>query len=324
MALQSGAWFALDPSAVRARDSCRNSKLDGEDARVQPGWSGNPGREVHPIQSGFYCNLQEELTSNVDDVFGANAFPADEYLCGGGLDFKDDLIEAGKTMHKVTTLVLEAARDAAASQAQARGLKGENMRHIATQSETFLPLRLTYYDANHSREDALVGGQYMLPWHVDFNTATAFISAEWIDEDHALKGNGNDCIQNKNDNPERKAGLLLRNASGDIVPASIAEDCILVQLGAYAQIASGGLLRAGPHAVGLQNSLETHPMQGRLTLGLFTYAPWDARMLPPNKGDEATVLEDDFGGLMKRSYTGDTVLAGFQSFADYMNAPRSQ
>lgn len=326
-ALKASAWFGLDPSAARARDSCRNSKLAGEDARVQPGWSGNPGREDHPIQSGFYCNLKEEMqSSKADEIFGENIWPDTEYLISGGSDFKGALLEAGMTMHNVTSLVLEAARDAAVSEARARGLDETNMRQITKQSETFLPLRLTYYDANHSREDTLVGGQYWLPWHVDFNTATCFISAAWIDEDQALKGNGVGEIREKGDNPESKAGLLLRNAAGDVVPASIAEDCILVQLGAYAQIKSGGLLRAGPHAVGLQD--ESHAgltrTQGRLTLGLFTYSPWDYTMMPPNKEDETAVLEDDFGGLMKRAYTGDTVLAGFQSFANYMNAPRAK
>ena len=36
----------------------------------------------------------------------------------------------------------------------------------------------------------------------------------------------------------------------DIQPAALGDDCILVQLGAHSQLATGGLLRAGPHAVG--------------------------------------------------------------------------
>lgn len=324
-ALQSGAWFALDPTAAEARNSCRLGGSEG-DARVQPGWSGNPSREDHPIQSGFYCNLCQEMGSEVDAVFGANRWPDKE----DSRNFKDALKDAGRTMQEVTILVLKAARHAAVSEARSRGVDvGENddMKKIIAQSDTFLPLRLTYYDANHTREDTLVGGRYILPWHVDFNMATAFISAIWVDEARAIKGKYDikDLFTAQEKNPERGAGLLLRNAARDVVPASIDEDCILIQLGAYSQLASGGLLRAGPHAVGKLDGEddEDRGAKGRLTLGLFTYAPWEARMLPPSEEDRATVLEDDFGGLMRRAYTGDTVRAGFQSFADYMNAPRS-
>lgn len=327
-ALQSGAWLALDPTATDARNSCRLEGSEG-DARVQPGWSGNPSREDHPIQSGFYVNLCQEMGSEVDAVFGANRWPDKDHLVEGSIDFKDALKDAGRTMHEVTTLVLEAARRAAVSEAKSKGIgvdENDGMKKIIAQSDTFLPLRLTYYDANHTREDTLVGGRYILPWHVDFNMATAFISAVWIDEARAIKGKYdiNNFLAAQEKNPEKGAGLLLRNAAGDVVPASIDEDCILIQLGAYSQLASGGLLRAGPHAVGKldgENGKE-RGAKGRLTLGLFTYAPWEARMLPPSEEDRATVLEDDFGGLMRRAYTGDTVRAGFQSFADYMNAPR--
>ena len=152
----------------------------------------------------------------------------------------------------------------------------------------------------------------------------------WIDEVQAIEGKYDIKkvlhVAAQEKNPEKGAGLLLRNAAGDVVPASIDEDCILIQLGAYSQLVSGGLLRAGPHAVGKieGGDDEDTGAKGRLTLGLFTYAPWEARMLPPSEEDRETVLEDDFGGLMRRAYTGDTVRAGFQSFADYMNAPRSK
>ena len=331
-ALQSGAWFALDPTAAEARNSCRLGGSEN-DARVQPGWSGNPSREDHPIQSGFYYNMRQEMGSEVDEVFGANRWPDKNHLDEDGGNFKDVLQDAGKTMHQVTTLVLEAAKYAAVLEARSRETgvdESDNMKKIITQSETFLPLRLTYYDANHTREDTLVGGRYILPWHVDFNMATAFVSAIWIDEVQAIEGK---CdikkvlhVAAQEKNPEKGAGLLLRNAAGDVVPASIDEDCILIQLGAYSQLASGGLLRAGPHAVGKLEGGDDEDTgaKGRLTLGLFTYAPWEARMLPPSEEDRETVLEDDFGGLMRRAYTGDTVRAGFQSFADYMNAPRSK
>ena len=147
-ALQSGAWFALDPTAAEARNSCRRGGSEG-DARVQPGWSGNPSREEHPIQSGFYCNLCQEMGSEVDAVFGANRWPDKE----DSRNFKDALEDAGRTMQEVTMLVLKAARHAAVSEARSKGVdvdENDDMKKIIAQSDTFLPLRLTYYDANHS------------------------------------------------------------------------------------------------------------------------------------------------------------------------------
>ena len=63
-------------------------------------------------------------------------------------------------------------------------------------------------------------------------------------------------IWNDDENPEKEAGLMLRNPDGSIVPAGIDRDCILIQLGAHAQLVSGSVLKAGPHAVAKQTSEE--------------------------------------------------------------------
>ena len=327
-----------------------------------------------------------------------------------------------------------------------------NLRDMAERSN-FLPARLVYYDAKFSRQDTTIitststscstkvkqGDEgeetnnecknenkhenenenkhdYWLPWHVDFNLATAFAPAMWIHEQTALQGhshsnthfqahdhahahaygnhnNNNDerTYTNGDENPEHDAGLLLRTSNGSIVPAALEDDCILVQLGAHAQLATGGILRAGPHAVGkydrhgrtrsdtrestsksasesantsTQSNEQSHtsantdsnkftcdrkhnglPYQcsydgyGRLSFGLFVYGPWSARMKPSDELLKAMgmgagngngngncsfdmrddIVGDDFGDLMKKAYTGETVLEGYRKFETYMN-----
>uniref|UniRef100_A0A7S3Q8W7 Uncharacterized protein n=1 Tax=Chaetoceros debilis TaxID=122233 RepID=A0A7S3Q8W7_9STRA len=309
--------------------------------------------------------------------------------------------------------------EATATENQSQRIEGciPNLRDMAEQSN-FLPARLVYYDAKFSREDTTITNsseknrdnsheyKYWLPWHVDFNLATAFAPAMWIHEESALNGYGHATDDNSkyletNDqshsqsqsqyadeehlqtdkryyessetNPEHHAGLLLRTSDGDIVPAALEDDCILVQLGAHAQLATGGILRAGPHAVGkFGERKDTHCAQsnaqsqkhtsrithdglqncrvssdqftddsyGRLSFGLFVYGPWSARMKASDelmnamgiKGagadnyhyededeDKDDIVGDDFGGLMKKAYTGETVLEGYRKFEAYMN-----
>ena len=53
---------------------------------------------------------------------------------------------------------------------------------------------------------------------------------------------GKDCID-----PE--AGLYARNRQSELIKVSIPEDCLAFQIGETAQILSGGVLQATPHAV---------------------------------------------------------------------------
>ena len=369
--LRYGARLALDPSASSERVECATATPG---ARVAPGWSGTPGRENHPIQSGFYANLREELASGVDDsgsdgncrgksrgvdeVFGPNLWP--KIGSDGGAaqlpPLRQSVGDAGGIMYDVVLDVLDLA-GAVASQADAdrRGFQSGNgscalpdLRALA-ESSPFLPTRLAYYDANYSREDEVLGydggggrADYWLPWHIDFNLATAFSSAMWLDERSALAGGGVEAaaVGEKSSaaasdadltpgggdggcrGPEQGAGLLLRSAAGDVVPAALPDDVVLVQLGAYAQIVTGGLLRAGPHAVGKTNSCGVDKELGRISFGVFVYAPWNEVMRPERQlqSTEEDILCDDFRQLMKKAYTGDTVLDGYRRFEGYMNS----
>ena len=357
--MKLGRQLALDQSeeGIRARDECRG------DVRVGPGWMGSPGHETHSLQSGFYGNMKNneqgnckskgnsKSNSNSNDndcqvqVWGANRWPNLKQPENDEAGFRASVTAATSLMHATALSTLDLAQKAAQEimeeRYECKGVAGNNsnvlppLREMAEQSN-FLPTRLVYYDAKFSREDAIMGSdsdrddgtsdKYWLPWHLDFNLATVFAPAAWIDEMNALNNNNLDALtplslSSGTNNPEHESGLLLRNPKGTIIPAAIGEDCMLIQLGAHAQLATGGILRSGPHAV--KKSAQSANF-GRLSFGLFVYGPWNARMKPSSDllgvigGDEG-ILKDDFGCLMEKAYTGDTVLEGYKKFEQYMN-----
>lgn len=330
-----GTQLALDQSeeGIRARDECRG------DVRVGPGWMGSPGQETHSLQSGFYANMRNEGKSiridKSDDcqVWEANRWPHlkaenDE------AEFRASVTAATFLMHETALFTLDLAQKAAQEIMEERykwKIAGNSnvlppLREMAEESN-FLPTRMVYYDAKFSRDDTIMcsdrSDKYWLPWHLDFNLATVFAPAAWIDENNALKNNLETPLSGGTDtnNPEHESGLMLRNNEGLVIPAAIGEDCMLIQLGAHAQLATGGILRSGPHAV--RKSAQCANF-GRLSFGLFVYGPWNARMKPSSDllgvigGDEG-ILKDDFGCLLEKAYTGESVLEGYKKFEQYMN-----
>ncbi|GFH49589.1 hypothetical protein CTEN210_06065 [Chaetoceros tenuissimus] len=248
--LNVGKKLALDPceEAVKARKECQ------ADVRVGPGWLGSPGKETHSLQSGYYANLknEEEMFSNVNNdseqVWSVNRWPSE--LAHDGKSFQQSVKSAGKIMYDVSLLTLDLAQTAAVEimsekYSQPCADVVPNLRNLAENSN-FLPSRLVYYDAKYERDDHVMQEaddskcrKYWLPWHLDFNLATAFAP------DEALSGKSDSSmIWNDDKNPEMEAGLMLRNPDGSIVPAAIGRDSILIQLGAHAQLVSGSVLKA--------------------------------------------------------------------------------
>ena len=307
--------------------------------RVAPGWKGSPGNETHSLQSGFYANLKAESNKdeNTATIWGENKWP-DDTLKSTAL--KEHFTEAGNIMYELTLLVLDLAQEGLMLEIQKIKRDNKvlqknaipNLRNMAEKS-TFLPSRLVYYDANYSREDVIEGGskEFWLPWHVDFNLATALAPASWIKEETALLDGR---IEFDHD-AEKETGLLLRSGSGIVVPAALEEDSVIIQLGALCHFSSGGLLRAGPHAVAKDKSRKG---MGRLSYGIFVYEPMDAKMKPSaellhfltnanndasEKGMEESnkvLFTNDYGRLLEKSYTGETVFDGFKKFETYMNS----
>jgi isopenicillin N synthase-like dioxygenase len=75
-------------------------------------------------------------------------------------------------------------------------------------------------------------------WHNDHGSLTGLTSAMFLDKD------GNEVV-----NSDPSAGLYVRNRSGVVVKVNIPKDHIAFQIGETAQIHSGGIMQATPHAV---------------------------------------------------------------------------
>jgi hypothetical protein len=75
-------------------------------------------------------------------------------------------------------------------------------------------------------------------WHNDHGSLTGLVPAMFFNE----KG---EVISN----PDPTAGLYVRNRRGEIVKVSTPSDHLAFQIGETAQIHSGGILQATPHAV---------------------------------------------------------------------------
>jgi len=75
-------------------------------------------------------------------------------------------------------------------------------------------------------------------WHNDHGSLTGLTSAMYLDAD------GNVVV-----NTDKSAGLYIRNRKSQLVHAAIPVDNIAFQIGETAQVHSGGLLQATPHAV---------------------------------------------------------------------------
>ena len=75
-------------------------------------------------------------------------------------------------------------------------------------------------------------------WHNDHGSLTGLVPAMYFNDD-------GDII----DSPDSTAGLYVRNRKGGLVRVSMPSDHLAFQIGETAQIHSGGILQATPHAV---------------------------------------------------------------------------
>lgn len=75
-------------------------------------------------------------------------------------------------------------------------------------------------------------------WHNDHGALTGLVQAIFTDMDGNVVAN-----------PDPAAGLYVKNRKGEIVKANIPSGHLVFQIGETAQILSGGLLQATPHAV---------------------------------------------------------------------------
>lgn len=118
------------------------------------------------------------------------------------------------------------------------------------------------------------------PRVADHSTLTGLATAMYFDPE----GNPIDC-------PDPDAGLYVRSRQGEVLHVLPPADCMAFQIGETAQIHSGGVLQATPHAVRAGGEAGT----ARATLAVFMQPDFDVAMDMPSGTDPESVLRGSRG-----------------------------
>eukprot|EP00931_Biecheleriopsis_adriatica_P089560 TRINITY_DN6366_c0_g1_i11.p1 TRINITY_DN6366_c0_g1~~TRINITY_DN6366_c0_g1_i11.p1 ORF type:complete len:745 (+),score=155.34 TRINITY_DN6366_c0_g1_i11:67-2235(+) len=152
-------------------------------------------------------------------------------------------------------------------------------------------------------------GDYWLPWHIDSNFVTILHKELYAKESDASFV------------PEPEgAGLLMMNEVGDIKKFEPSdEDALVLQMGAFGQIYSGGQLSACRHAV-----LNPRPPGvARFNYCNFWYVPWDTVCDAP-RGLEHQAVSTGWNAMMDHSYLNITMRQSFTAFRKFMTSPEAR
>lgn len=151
-------------------------------------------------------------------------------------------------------------------------------------------------------------GDYWLPWHIDSNFITVLHKEMYAHESDASLA------------PEPEgAGLLVMNGHGKVAVAQVPDDAMVVQMGAFASIYSGGTLISGRHAV-----LSPRPPGiARFNYCNFWYVPWNTVCAPPT-GFEDRAIARGWNSMMDDSYANITMRESFKAFRQFMVSPEAR
>ena len=159
-----------------------------------------------------------------------------------------------------------------------------------------------------SKHSDAVKGEYWLPWHIDSQFITLLTCDEFYDE------HSSDRIEPRQN--QDGVGLQVMNRAGALlsVAPQLDEDVMLVQIGGFAQIYSGGILTACRHAV-----LRREVTSGiaRATYCNFWYAPWDLVCTIPSNSDLSRTVNSGWNALMDDSYVNISMMLSFNRFREF-------
>lgn len=116
-------------------------------------------------------------------------------------------------------------------------------------------------------------------WHNDHSCLTALCSAYYVLESDPEKEST--C-------PDEDAGLYARTRDGKEMKIRIPRDCLAFQIGETAQVLTGGLLRATPHAVQAIKYPESKTVS-RDTFAIFMQPNHDVPLNPPEGSNKEHV-----------------------------------
>ncbi|KAL1519792.1 hypothetical protein AB1Y20_023299 [Prymnesium parvum] len=153
-------------------------------------------------------------------------------------------------------------------------------------------------------------GAYWLPWHIDSQFVTLLTSDDFYEESSG-----------KHVSPpaeREKVGLVAMNEAGEVaaIAPHLTPDTMLLQMGGFAQIYTGGVLNACRHAVLRQSA---QPGVARATYCNFWYAPWDLVCVPAG-GTGKSSINHGWNALMDDSYMNISMQRSFSHFREFFTS----
>eukprot|EP00347_Sterkiella_histriomuscorum_P012868 403366914 len=196
------------------------------------GW--NPGKDGYlegadTLQASYYANLAQEEYIDHQGKLWKNIWPDNEVK-----ELKEQYLNTGLYVKKVGLKLADCLDKFLTQNVQ----NYETSIFKALNESPKLAARSIYYrPPNHTSENNLP--KNWCSWHKDYSYITGLIPGTFIDKQGKVHEEFND--------PE--AGLFIQKRDYQILKLDIPRDCIAFQLGELAQVVSGGLLQALPHAV---------------------------------------------------------------------------
>ncbi|KAL6059776.1 Nudix hydrolase 20 [Balamuthia mandrillaris] len=252
-------------------------KLESPESGYSFGWS--HGKEIlkpgqfDTFKGSFYANPQydvptedPEMIKNFPEVCLPNVWPREDFP-----QLEPSFKRLGRLMVQVGELVAEQCDRHVKTQSPTYG--DNVLQDIIKESRTCKARLLHYFavdeDQTPRTRDSWCG------WHNDHGALTALCPAAYFTSSE--KGEGDyvsvPC-------PDGEAGLWVRRRDGEEFKVRMPSNYIAYQIGETAQILSGGVLRATPHAVQAIKWPESRGIT-RETLAVFMQPNFDKHMAPP-------------------------------------------
>eukprot|EP00933_Yihiella_yeosuensis_P021052 TRINITY_DN16752_c1_g1_i1.p1 TRINITY_DN16752_c1_g1~~TRINITY_DN16752_c1_g1_i1.p1 ORF type:complete len:854 (+),score=160.01 TRINITY_DN16752_c1_g1_i1:264-2564(+) len=203
----------------------------------------------------------------------------------------------------VQSSVVRASMTSSQTQPQARTLVTMSQ---SQESSSAMPPPMAVAEPEQKLEDF---GDYWLPWHIDSNFVTILHNEMYAKESDASLV------------PEPEgAGLMVMNKLGDVRRFTCTDpDALLLQVGGFGQIYTGGHLTAGRHAVASPRP----PGIARFNYCNFWYVPWDTVCDTP-EGLEEKAVSKGWNAMMDESYLNITMRQSFSAFRQFMVSPEAR
>ena len=293
--------FARLPDAAKA-------KYESADTFYQVGWShGREKLQGHPDYSkgSFYANplhnapfTDPQHIRDYPSFAAPNIWPAEELPA-----LEPAFMAAGSLMVEVGRLV--AAQCDAYVRRRCATYPAARLADVVATSRVCKGRLLHYFarDAPEAAAEAAPSAASRTPtaelaeedafsdwcgWHNDHGSLTALMPAMFLSDGGASSGPVEVAC------PDAAAGLYIRSRRGELVRPRVPADCLAFQIGETAQIHSGGLLQATPHAVRGASAAGV----SRETFAVFMEPEWLYPMTVPDGLDPAATQSTAAASLL--------------------------